>query len=248
MSEPLFTPKEANKSPMTAPDTASKRATTTQNLMDSRGLSRAGVPGEFYPQSMGGQPPQPPGAGGGEMELDEFGQRPATEEEQAVLEQMVYRARDFMGKKAGMLIERMSDKQRPVYQNVGELALEITELTSKLAEAGGQEIDQDTMLAAGEEVVEGLMELGDKAKIWPFEGGSDEYMQSMSMALMFGAETKANQMIEQGDPEVKASYEDKLATEIAREVDRGQGPPDEFFQGIKDAQSELPRRQMHGVK
>ena len=104
------------------------------------------------------------------------------------------------------------------------------------------------MLAGGEEIVESLMELGDAAKIFPFDAGSDEYMEQMAMALSFGAEKKARQLIDEGDPEVKASYEDKLALEIAREVDQGQGPPEEFFQGIEDAKKELPRRQMYGVE
>ncbi len=242
MADPLFKPQEVNKSPMAAPDTASKRAQTTQDLMRSRGLS--GVPGEHYPVPVGGEK-EPARV---EAEVDEYGQRPATEEEQAVLNQMVYRARDYMTRDAGSLVQQLSDRERPVYQNVGELALQITEMVTSLAENGGQEIDQDTMLAAGEEVVEQLMELGNAAKIWPFEGGSDEYMESMSMALMFGAEQKARKLIEEGDPEVRASYEDKLATEIAREVDRGQGPPDEFFQGIEESKREVSRRPMYGVK
>lgn len=239
MNEPLFKPQEVNKSPMAVPDTASKRANTTQELMRSRGMS--GVPGEYYP---GGDEDTPRV----DAEVDEYGQRPATPQEQAVLEQFVRKSRKMIQSGTPQFIQSMSDRERPVYQSVGELALGIVETVARTAEAAGQEIDQDTMLAGGEEVVEMLMELGNSAKIWPFSGGSDEYMETMSMALMFGAETKANQMIEEGDPEVKSAYEDKLAMEIAREVDQGQGPPDEFFRGMEDAKREIPRREMYGVK
>jgi hypothetical protein len=240
MNEPLFKPQEVNKSPMAVPDTASKRAQTTQDLMLSRGLGQAGVPGEYYP----GEDTQLPVV----ADVDEYGQRPATPEEQAVLQQFVDKAQTIIMKGTPTFVQNMVDRNRPVYQTVGELALTIVEGVKNTAEAGGQEIDQDTMLAAGEEVVELLMDLGDKANVFPFAGGSDEYMETMSMALMFGAETKARQLIEEGDPEIKASYEDKLAMEIAREVDQGQGPPDEFFRGMEDAKRELPRRAMYGVK
>lgn len=217
---------------------------TGQNQSPMRGMK--GVPGEYYAKSMGKAPPAP---GMGSIgEPDEFGQRPATPQEQAVLEQVVRKAQKAMMANTGNLIQQMSDPQRPLYQTVGEAALTILEGVAGVAKGADQELDQDTMLAAGEEIVESLMEIGDKANIFPFEGGSDEYMETMSMALMFGAETKANQLIAEGDPEIRASYEDKLASEIAREVDRGQGPPDEFFQGIEDARRELPRRAMYGVK
>ena len=212
-------------------------------------LFEKGIPGqmgEHYakgPEPVPGQQAEPAEA----APPTEFGEEPVTDEEQAVYEQFVTRALQYMSGNAGRIIHRMNDPEVPVYQNVGKQGLFIAENVAKLAKSAGQEIDMNIMQAAGEEIIEGLMEMGDAAGIFPFGQDSDEYDESMAMAYMYGHELKAKEMIEAGDPEVKQGAENLLAGQIAKERQAGQ-VPDEFYDTMQQGAAEAGRRNIFGVE
>ena len=163
----------------------------------------------------------------------EFNESEVTPEEQAQYEQFFYRAKDFVSQQAEAVIDQMNDRKVPVYKNVGKTALMIAQGVEKTARSAGKEIAPEIMLAAGEEIVEMLMELGDKAKIWPFDADSRDYTEAMNMALMYGAELAGKEVL--AGPDAAQMTEEAgnvLAQQVAAEHEAGQ-TPDGFFESLQ---------------
>lgn len=191
-------------------------------------------PGELYPTGLDGESTAAP---------DE---EAVSAEEQAAYDQFVTRAMQFVEQNPVNMVRRLSDKNRPVFQNVGQMTYKLGRMVADSAAAAGQEIDPDVAFHAGEELVSMLMELGDAAGLWPFKQDSAEYEESMAMALMEASRLAGEDMLESPDA---AQYSDEagnvLATRVAEERERGE-VPDEFFEGIQTNVRDGVRRAVYG--
>lgn len=169
------------------------------------------------------QAPTPTGKMPGQPEFDE---EMPTEDEQKQYDQFVNRALDFMGQKPEPLVATMNDKNKPVHENVGELAVKIGKMVMGSAKAAKQEITPDVIHAAGQEIVEHLMELGDAAGIFPFNMESDEFEQEQAMSFAHAANIAANELMESPEytPEMQEEAGNFMAQGVAREVQSGESP------------------------
>lgn len=164
----------------------------------------------------------------------EFNEEAVTEQEQADYNQFVLKAQEFIAGSAQNIVGSMNDKNKPVYQNVGAMALKIAHMVEGSAKASGAEISPDIVFHGGAEIVEMLMEVGDAGGVWPFESDSSEYEESMAMALMHGAELAAKESMEApGYDELQDEAGSFMAQQIAGEQQRGEVAP-EFFEGIEN--------------
>lgn len=153
----------------------------------------------------------------------EFDEEEATPEEQAQYSQFVNLALQFMAKSPDKVAASMNDKQRPVHENVGEMAVKIGEMVMGSAKAGGVEPSGEVLHAAGAEIVEHLMELGDAAGIWPFEQESDEYDEVQSMAFLHAAKVAGEGVLKspQYDDQMKEDAGNMIARGVAEEAQGG---------------------------
>lgn len=156
----------------------------------------------------------------------EFNEEEATPEEQAQYDQFVNMAMKFMADGAEKMVASMNDKSKPVHENVGEMAVKIGEMVLGSAKSSGVEPGAEVIHAAGAELVEHLMELGDAAGIWPFEQSSDEYDEVQSMAFLHAAKVAGESMLQspQYNEQVKEEAGNVMAREVAGEVQRGEAP------------------------
>lgn len=175
----------------------------------------------------------------------EFNEEEPSGDEQAQYDQFVNRALDFMGKQAQQISASMNDKSQPVYKVVGAMTVKIGKMILSTAKAAGQEIGPDVLHAAGQEITEHLMELGDNAGIFPFEQSSDEYDEVQAMAFMHANEIVGNELInsEEYTPEMKDDAGNFYAQQVAGEVERGEAPAgfhDEIIGNMASARQGIP--------
>jgi hypothetical protein len=186
-------------------------------------------------------------APGGDPSELEFNEEAVSDEEQSIYQQFVMQALSFMTKKPKEVVAQMNNRQKPVYQNVGRTALMIAQGVEKTAQAAGQQISPEIMMAAGEEIVEHLMELGSVAGIWPFKEDSPEYEEAMNMGLMHGAELAGKEIL--AGPNAAAMTEEAgtvLAQQVAEEHKRGE-TPEGFFEGLQSQVAGGVKRAVNGA-
>lgn len=165
----------------------------------------------------------------------EFNEEEASPEEQAQYDQFVNLALNFMAKSPDKVAASMNDKSRPVHENVGAMAVQIGEMVLGSAKSGGVEPSGEILHAAGAEIVEHLMELGDAAGIWPFEQSDDQYDEEQSMALLHAAKVAGEALLQspQYDDAMKEEAGNMLARGVADEVQRGEVEPEApILQGL----------------
>ena len=169
------------------------------------------------------QHPAPTGKMPGQPEFDE--EAPG-EGEQDQYDQFVTKAIVFMSKNATKLVASMNDKNKPVYENVGALTVKVGKMILGSAKAASQEIGPDVIHAAGQEIVEHLMDMGDAAGIFPFDSDSEEYDQVMAMSFLHAAELVGNETLKSPEytPEIKEEAGDFYAQQVAGEAQRGELP------------------------
>ena len=190
------------------------------------------------------QAPVPTGIMPGSPEFDE---EAPTGQEQADYDQFVNKALDFMSKRAEPMVASMNNKDKPVYENVGELTVKIGQMVMGSASAGGVEIGPDILHAAGQEIVEHLMELGDAAGIFPFEKKSEEYEQTQAMAFLHAANVAGNELIQspQYNEEMKDEAGTFYAQQVAGETARGE-TPEGFHETMGNDVAAAMRRAIQG--
>jgi hypothetical protein len=156
----------------------------------------------------------------------EFDEETPTPQEQGQYDQFVNLALKFMKDNLKKVVASMNDKQRPVYENVGRMALQIGKMVNATAQASGEKLGGEVVHAAGAEIVEHLMEAGDAAGIWPFEQNDNEYDEQQAMGLNYALELAGNEMLQ--SPEYNEQVKDEAGNVIARgvaeEVQRGEVP------------------------
>ena len=113
------------------------------------------------------QHPAPTGQMPGQQ--TEFNEEAPGPGEQDAYDQFVNKAIDFISKKPDQIVAGMNNKEKPVYENVGAMVVKIGQMVMQSAKAAQAEIGPDVIHAAGQEITEHLMELGDAAGIFPFE-------------------------------------------------------------------------------
>jgi len=174
--------------------------------------------------------PVPTGKMPGQPEFNEEEPGPG---EQDQYTQFVTRAIDFIGQNAEQMVASINDKDRPVHENVGEMVVKVGKMVMGSADAAGEQLGPDVIHAAGQEITEHLMELGDAAGIFPFEQESEEYEQVQAMAFMYAAEVAGKQTLNSPEytPELKEEAGNFYAQQVAGEVQRGEASP-EILQGL----------------
>lgn len=189
-------------------------------------------------------PPAPSGVMPGQPE---FNEEAPSEQEQGDYDQIVNKALDFMGKNAEATLASMNNKQKPIHENVGELAVKIVQNIEGQAKAAQAQIGMDVLAAAGAEVIEHLMELGDAGKIFPFEQSSDEYDQVQAMALLHAAKVAGDQLIAspQYNEEMKDEAGTIFATQVAEEQTRGEVDPS-FYDNMGNTEAQRKRQAIEG--
>lgn len=195
------------------------------------------LPGQSAPTGV------PLGVDASELEFDE---EAVTDAEQADYDQFVIKAQEFIASSAPNIVGSMNDKKKPVYQNVGAMALKIAHMVEGSAKASGAEISPDVVFHGGAEIVEMLMELGDAGGVWPFDQDSNEYEESSAMALMHGAELAAKETMESpGYDQMKEEAGSFMAQQIAGEQQRGEVAPG-FFEGLESQVANGVNRAVNG--
>jgi len=189
-------------------------------------LSRIGVgaPGEDLFLS---DVPKPQPAPSGKMPgQPEFNDETPSDEEQAQYDQFINRALDFMADSAEKLVASMNEPGRPVHENVGELAVKIGKMIMGTAQAAGVQIGNEVIHAAGQELVEHLMELGDNSGIFDFDEASDQYDQVQAMALLHAQKVVGEALINSPkyDGAMQEQAQNFYAQQVAGEVQRGEAP------------------------
>lgn len=189
-------------------------------------------------------PPAPSGVMPGQPE---FNEETPSAQEQGDYEQIVTKAVDFMGQNAEATVASMNNKHKPIHENVGELAVKIVKTIEGQAKAAGAEVGMDVWAAAGEEVIEHLMELGENGGIFPFEHESDEYAGTQAMALAHAAKVAGEQLIAspQYTPEMKDEAGTIFAQQVAEEQRRGEVDPS-FYDNMGNAVVQGNRRAVEG--
>ena len=169
--------------------------------------------------------PAPTGVMPGQQQ--EFNEEEASPEEQAMYDQFVNKALDFMGANPTEMVASMNNKQKPVAENVGELTVKIGQGVYDMAKSSGVDLPMEVLQAAGAEIVEHLMELGTAAKVFPFGEESDEYDQVQAMALLH-AEKVVGEGILQSPEYAQSGMQEQAsnfyAQQVAGEVQRGEAP------------------------
>ncbi len=164
----------------------------------------------------------------------EFNEEAVSPEEQKMYDQFVLKAQGFIAQSAENIVNSMNNQKKPVYQNVGGMALKIAHMIGDSAKASGVEISPDIIFHGGAEVVELLMEVGDAGGIWPFKPDSSEFEEASAMALMHGAEMAARETMESPDyGTIKDEAGTFMAQQIGQEQKQGEVPP-EFFEGLEN--------------
>ncbi len=178
----------------------------------------------------------------------EFNEETPSDGEQKQYDQFVTKAIGFMGENAGQLVASMNDRQKSVYENVGALTVKVGKLVLGSAKAAGEEIGPDVLHAAGQEIVEHLMEMGDAAGIFPFDSDSEEYDQAMAMSFLHAAEIVGNETLQGPEytPELKEEAGNFYAQQVAGEVQRGEAP-EGFHEDIANSSAAATRRAIGGV-
>jgi len=191
------------------------------------------------------QHPAPTGKMPGQPEFDE--EAPG-EGEQDQYDQFVTKAIVFMSKNATKLVASMNDKNKPVYENVGALTVKVGKMILGSAKAASQEIGPDVIHAAGQEIVEHLMDMGDAAGIFPFDSDSEEYDQVMAMSFLHAAELVGNETLQSPEytPALKEEASDFYAQQVAGEVQRGE-VAEGFHEGIANNMAAAAQRGTGGV-
>lgn len=156
----------------------------------------------------------------------EFNEEEPSPEEQGQYEQFVTKAIGFMAKNKMELVASMNNNQKPVHENVGELAVKIGKGIHGMASSAGEELGMDVIQAAGAEIIEHLMEMGTAAKIFPFDEESDQYDQEQSMALLHAEKVVGDELINSPKytPEMQEEAQNFYAQQVAGEVQRGEVP------------------------
>jgi len=177
----------------------------------------------------------------------EFGEETPSPDEQAQYDQLVNKALDFMSQNPDQVVASLNNKDKPVYESVGEMAYKIITNIESQANAAGVEISGDVGFAAGEEVIEHLMELGDAAGIFPFDQSSDEYDEVQATAYAHGANLAANEIMSgpQYGPEMQEEAGNVVAQQVAGERQRGE-VDDAFFDNVGNAKVAQDKRAMQG--
>jgi len=154
----------------------------------------------------------------------EFNEEVPTEEEQAQYTQFVNMALGFMSQRPAEIVASMNDKSRPVFELVGEMAVKIGEMVVGSAKASQVEPSPDVVFAAGQEIVEHLMEAADAGGILPFEADDPQYEENQAMAFMHAAKV-AGEAFMQGpgyNDQVKDEAGNFIARGVAEEAQGGQ--------------------------
>lgn len=157
----------------------------------------------------------------------EFNEEEPSEQEQVDYDQVVTKALDYMSKNTEQTLAHINNKNKPVHENVGEMAVKIVTTVEGQAKAAGAELGMDVLAAAGEEVIEHLMELGDAGGIFPFKHESDKYDEVQAMALLHAAKIVGEKLIgsPQYTPEMKEEAGNAFAQGLAQEQPQGGGDP-----------------------
>ncbi len=178
----------------------------------------------------------------------EFNEEEPTGDEQAQYDQFLNRAIDFMGQQASQISASMNDKSQPVYKVVGAMTVKIGKMILSTAKAAGKEIGPDVLHAAGQEITEHLMVLGDNAGIFPFKHESDEYDQVQAMAFLHAAEIVGNETLNSPEytPELQDEAGNFYAQQVAGEVERGEAP-EGFHENIATNKAVAMQRGLPGA-
>lgn len=156
----------------------------------------------------------------------EFNEEEVTPDEQANYDQFVTKALDFMGKNTTKMVASMNNNQKPIHENVGELAVKIGQGVYDMAKSSKVDISMEILQAAGAEIIEHLMELGDSSGIFEFEEDSTQYEEVQSMALLHAQKVVGERLINspQYDGAMQEQAQNFYAQQVAGEVQRGEAP------------------------
>ena len=148
-----------------------------------------------------------------EPETDEQGRVPATEEEQAIYDMVVIRARKMIfGKNKEKILKTLGTAQTPS-KGIGQVGSMLMKVIMQSSRDQGREIDPGIAINAGVEIVEDINELAVKNKIFQYESPEEEEEQ-LAEAMLWGVKYFGDGMIANGEvtPEIQKQAQ-ALATE-----------------------------------
>lgn len=191
-----------------------------------------------YPAPSGKMPGQP-----------EYDEEAPTPEEQDQYDQFVTLAINFMSEQTEPLLATLNNKDKPVFETVGETAVKIGQAVMGDAKAAGQQLSNDVIEAAGAEIVEHLMELADNGGILPFNQESKDYDETQSMALLHAAKVYGDEFIQSPgyNEEIKEDAGNFMAQGIQQEIADGTVAPG-FIEGVEQQKAQVTQRGMAGRK
>ncbi len=163
----------------------------------------------------------------GLTEDDEIQASPA---DQAQYEQIQLMAGKMIhGPKSDVIIQKMNDSRRPVYETVGDVAAQIGGIIIGSMKASGEEPDQMAILTAAEDyVIPELFEIGQAAGVLP-QMDEEKEQEEMKMALLHAQSIYGNKMVQEGQAPT-AEAQQVIGEQLDKE---GQGYSIETF--MKDA-------------
>lgn len=131
-------------------------------------------------------------------QMNEAGEEIPTEEEQQDYDMLVARARKMMyGPSKDNILEAMGNAARPS-KAMGNIAAMLLKSLMNSAKTKGREIDPNTVLEAGAEVVEDLNELGKSKGIFKYDSDEDE-LAEMEDAMLWGVKAFGEDMMAKGE-------------------------------------------------
>lgn len=163
------------------------------------------------PRGFGGAPDP-------EVETDEDGAIPATEEEQMDYDLLVVRARKMIfGKGREDILTMMGASESPA-QAMGQAGALLIKAMLQSAKDQGREIEGDVAINAAPEIVEDLNELGKANGVFTYDTPEDEE-QELADAMLWGVKYYGDGMVKGGEisPEMQKMAQQQVQEGLASE-------------------------------
>jgi len=169
-----------------------------------------------------GKTPEP------EEEINENGERPASEDEQLEYDMILARAEKYIfGKGKEQVLKLLGSGETPA-QSIGQAAAMVIRLIGQAAKGSGKELRPAAMQEAGMDLVEDLSELGKVAGVFQFADEAEEQEQ-LEQAVFYGMKYYGEAMQKAGEitPEMQQQAQSQMDQGLAAEQAAAGPPPEE---------------------